>query len=105
MTTTCYRELKTKYPMIKALAWLLSKLSIILTVATIIGGTAAAVILSFLVKWWLLAPVIVGAAIGGVLIYYIFKFAADFVSYKLDIERNQQIMQQTFLDILSKKGK
>lgn len=105
MATTCYRELKTKYPMIKALAWLLSKLSVILTVATIIGGTAAAVILSFLVNWWLLAPVIVGAAVGGVLMYYIFKFSADVVSYKLDIERNQQIMQQTFLDILSKKGK
>ena len=83
----------------------MSRLSVIVTVAVIIGGTAAAVILAFLVKWWLIAPVMVGAAVGGVLTYYTFKFCADFISYKLDIERNQQIMQQTFLDILAKKGK
>lgn len=101
--TPCYRELKTKYPMIKALAWLLSKLSVILTVTVVIGGTAAAVIVSFLVDWWLLAPVLVAATVGGVLIYYIFKFSADYVYYKLDIERNQQMMQQTLLDILAKR--
>lgn len=105
IATPCYRELKTKYPIIKALAWLLSKLSVILSVVTVIGGTVAAVILSFLSFWWLFAPVLVGAAVAAVLVYYTFKFGADYVYYKLDVERNQQIIQQSLLDILSKKSK
>ncbi|MCM1368148.1 MAG: hypothetical protein NC184_04985 [Roseburia sp.] len=103
IVTPCYRELKTKYPIIKALAWLLSKLSVILPVIVIIGGSIASVVLSFLSYWWLLAPVMVGAVIGAVLLYYILKFSADWFSYKLDIERNQQIVQQSLLDILAKK--
>lgn len=105
ISTSCYRELKTKYPIIKAFAWLLSKLSVILPVVTIIGGTITAVVLSFLKFWWLLAPVVAGTVVVGVIVYYLFKFAADYVYYKLDIERNQQIMEQTLLDLLSKKGK
>lgn len=103
VATPCYRELKTKYPIIKALGWLLSKLSVIIPVITIIGGTITAVILTFLQLWWLLAPVLCAAAIGGVLMYYVFKFSADCVNYKLDIERNQQLLQQSLLDILAKK--
>lgn len=103
VSTPCYRELKTKYPIIKALGWLLSKLAVIIPVITIIGGTVTAVILTFLQVWWLLAPVVCAAAIGGVLTYYIFKFFADYINYKLDIERNQQLIQQTLLDVLSKK--
>lgn len=103
ISTPCYRELKTKYPVIKALGWLLSKLSVVIPVITIIGGTVTAVILTFLQLWWLLAPVVCAAAIGGVLMYYIFKFSADYINYKLDIERNQQLIQQSLLDILSKK--
>lgn len=103
IATPCYRELKTKYPMIKALAWLLNKLSVIVPVIVIVGGSIAAVVLSFLCYWWLLAPALVGAVIGAVLLYYILKFSADRVSYKLDIERNQQIVQQSLLDILAKK--
>lgn len=105
ITTPCYRELKTKYPIIKALAWLLSKLSVIIPVVTIIGGTVAAVILSFLYYWWLFAPVLVGATVAATLVYYLFKFGADYVYYKLDVERNQQIIQQSLLDILAKKSK
>lgn len=105
VSTPCYRELKTKYPIIKALAWLFGKLSVIIPVVVVIGGTVAAVILSFLSYWWLLAPVMVGAMLGAVLLYYVLKFAADYISYKLDVERNQQIIQQSLLDLLSKKGK
>lgn len=105
MTTPCYRELKTKYPMIKALGWLLGKLSVILPVVVIIGGTIAGVILSFLKLWWLLAPVTAAAAVGGVLVYYIIKYFCDRVNYKLDLERNQQILEQSLLDLLVKKGK
>ena len=105
MTTPCYRELKTKYPMIKALAWLLSRLSVIVPVVVVIGGSAAGIILSFKHTWWLLAPVMVGAALGGVITYYMIKFACDWVNYKLDLERNQQILEQTMLDMLAKKGK
>lgn len=101
--TPCYRELKTKYPIIKALGWLLTRLAVILPVITIVGGTIAAVILSFLQFWWLLGPVMVGATVGATLVYYIFKFCADYVSYKLDAERNQQIIEQSLLDLLSKK--
>ncbi len=103
ITTPCYRELKTKYPIIKALAWLLSKLSVIMPVVIIVAGSATAVIVSFLSFWWLLAPVLVGAVVGAVLAYYIIKFAADSIYYKLDLERNQQIAEQTLLDLLAKK--
>lgn len=103
ISTPCYRELKTKYPIIKALGWLLEKLAVIIPVIVVIGGTVAAVILTFLQIWWLLAPVTAGAVVGAVIVYYLFKFAADYVHYKLDLERNQQIIQQSLLDILSKK--
>ncbi|MDE6293110.1 MAG: hypothetical protein K2L88_00610, partial [Clostridiales bacterium] len=59
MTAPCYRELKTKYPMIKALAWLLGRLSVIIATVVVIGGTAAGVIVAFLKIWWLFAPVAV----------------------------------------------
>lgn len=102
MAAPCYRELKTKYPMIKALAWLLGRLSVILPVTVIIGGTAAGIITTFMFYWWLVAPVILGSVLAAVVLYYLFKFAADLVQYKLDIERNQQISEQSLLDILSK---
>lgn len=105
ISTPCYRELKTKYPMIKALAWLLGRLSVIISVVVVIGGTVAGVILAFLKIWWLLAPVVLGAVLGGVLVYYLLKFLCDMINYKLDTERNQQILEQSLLDILSKKGK
>lgn len=105
ISTPCYRELKTKYPIIKAFGWLLSRLAVVLPVITIVGGTIAAVILSFLQYWWLLAPILVGATAGATLVYYIFKFCADYISYKLDAERNQQIIEQTLLDLLAKKTK
>lgn len=103
IVTPCYRELKTKYPIIKALAWLLSKLSVIIPVIIIIGGSVTAVVVSFLNFWWLLAPVLAGAVICAVLLYYMLKFSADWIYYKLDIERNQQIVQQSLLDLLAKK--
>lgn len=105
ISAPCYRELRTKYPMIKALAWLLGRLSVIIPVIVVIGGTAAGVILAFLKIWWLFAPVALGAALGGVLVYYLLKYLCDRVNYKLDVERNQQILEQSLLDLLSKKGK
>ena len=105
MSSPCYRELKTKYPIIKALAWLLSKLSVILPVLVILGGTVAAVVLVFLKLWWLLAPVLAGAVVAAVLLYYIFKFCSEAIYYVLDIERNQQIAQQSLLDMLYKDKK
>lgn len=106
MTTSCYRELKTKYPIIRGAGWLMSRLAVIIPVVIIIGGTVAAVIATFLSIWWIFAPVALCATVGAVLVYYVLKFVADFISYKLDIERNQQIMQQSLLDLLSqKKGK
>ena len=101
MVSPCYRELKTKYPMIKALAWLLSRLSVILPTVTIIGGTAAGIITTFLVVWWAVAPVVAGSVVAAVLLYYLLKISADAVNYKLDIERNQQIAEQTMLDLLA----
>lgn len=103
MISPCYRELKTKYPMIKALAWLLGRLAVIVPVVVLIGGAAAGVITTFMVTWWYAAPVIAASAIGAVLLYYVLKFSADLVQYKLDIERNQQIAEQTQLDLLAKK--
>lgn len=105
MTSPCYRELKTKYPMIKALAWLMSKLAVIVPVVVIIGGTAAGIITAFLVVWWMAAPVIAGSVLAAVLKYYMLKMFADVVNYKLDIERNQQIAEQTLLDLLEKSKK
>ncbi len=102
MISPCYRELKTKYPMIKALGWLLDKLSVIIPTVIIIGGTAAGIITAFLVVWWTAAPVIVGSVIAAVLSYYGIKIASDHVHYKLDLERNQQISEQTLLDLLEK---
>ena len=81
----------------------MNKLSVLLPVIVIIGGTVSAVVLVFLRFWWLLAPVIAGAVIAAVLVYYILKFAGEAIYYVLDIERNQQIMQQSFLDMLSDK--
>lgn len=105
ISAPCYRELRTKYPMIKALAWLLGRLSVIVPVIVVIGGTAAGVILAFLKIWWLFAPVALGAVLGGVLMYYVLKYLCDRVNYKLDLERNQQILEQSLLDLMSKKGK
>lgn len=101
--TACYRELKTKYPIIKAFGWLLGRLSVILSAMVVIGGSIAAVITTFLVEWYWFAPILAGSAIAATLVYYLFKFAADFVNYKLDLERNQQLIQQSLLDLLAKK--
>ncbi len=103
MVSSCYRELKTKYPMIKAAAWLMGRLSVIVPTVIIIGGTAAGIITSFLLKWWMAAPVIAGAALGAVFMYYVLKLTADVINYKLDTERNQQIAEQTLLDLLCKR--
>lgn len=106
MDTDCYRELRTKFTMIKALGWLLSKLSVLLPLAVVVGGNVAAVIVGFRTVYYWLFPVISAAAsLAAVIVYYFVKFAADCVSYALDRERNQQIEQQTLLDILSELRK
>ncbi len=53
MNSDCYRELRTKYTMIKALGWLLNKLSVLLPLAVLVGGNIAAVIAAFLRSYWL----------------------------------------------------
>lgn len=105
MVTPCYRELKTKYPMIKSFAWLMSRLAVIMPVTVTICGTVAAVITSFLSIWWLFGPIMLGATLASVIVYYAFKMVCDYVNFKLDTERNQQILEQSLLDLLSKKGK
>ncbi|MDE6398151.1 MAG: hypothetical protein K2L51_02410 [Clostridiales bacterium] len=105
MNSDCYRELRTKYTMIKALGWLLNKLSVLLPLVMLVGGNVAAVILAFLQKYWLFPVVSACATVAGVLMYYLIKFAADRVAYTLDRERNQQIQQQTLLDILQQLKK
>lgn len=102
MKSECYRELRTKFTVIKALGWLLSKLSVLLPLVIFVGGNIAGVILSFMIKgmFWLYPVVSVGASAAGVLVYYVVKFMADCTAYVLDRERNQQLQQQTLLDIL-----
>ena len=102
MNSDCYRELRTKFTVIKALGWLLNKLSVLLPLVVFVGGNIAAVILSFVMygMYWLFPVVSATATVAGVLIYYMIKFSADCVAYMLDKERNQQIQQQTLLDIL-----
>ncbi len=105
MNSDCYRELRTKYTMIKALGWLLNKLSVLLPLAVLVGGNIAAVIAAFLRSYWLF-PVLSGCAtVAAVLVYYLVKFAADRIAYMLDRERNQQVQQQTLLDILDRLKK
>lgn len=100
-----YRELRTKYTIVKALGWLLNKLSVLLPLVVLVGGNIAAVILAFLHSYWLFPVLSAGASAAGVLVYYLIKFAADRVAYMLDRERNQQIQQQTLLDILQQLRK
>lgn len=102
MKAPCYRELKTKYPIFKGLAWFLDVLSIILPIVVIVCGSIAGIIISFLFNWWWLNIAIVAAMLGSILVYYIFKLCANYLYYKLDLERNQQIQQQSLLDILSR---
>lgn len=100
MNSDCYRELKTKFTVLKSLSWLMNKLSVILPLVTIVGSVVCAVIFSFLYYTWLLPIILLGSIIAGVAVYWIVKLLADLVTYKLDAERNQQIQQQTLLDIL-----
>lgn len=100
MNSDCYRELKTKFTVMKSLGWLLGKLSVLLPLAVIIGGVVASVITCFLVKFWLMPIVLFGTIVGAIIMYWIVKFFADVVGYALDLERNQQIQSQTLLDIL-----
>lgn len=100
MRSDCYRELRTKFTVIKALGWLLNKLSVLLPLVVLVGGNVAAVIVAFLQAYWLFPVISAGATVAGVLVYYIVKFAADWIAYALDRERNQQVQQQTLLDIL-----
>ena len=100
MHTDCYRELRTKFTVIKALGWLLNKLTVLLPLIVLVGGNVFAVVMTFVKKYWLYPVISAGATVAAVLVYYIFKFAADWIAYALDRERNQQIQQQTLLDIL-----
>lgn len=105
MDTPCYRELKTKFTVLKSLDWLLGKLSVILPLAVVLSATIAAVIVAFLFQYWLFNLILLGAVLAGIVTYWLVKLAADHVSYKLDVERNQQIEQQTLLDILEELRK
>ncbi len=106
MDGDCYRELRTKFTIIKALGWLLNKLTVLLPLLILVGGNVAAVIAAFLKTFWLFPVLSAATTVAAVLAYYIIKFSADWIAYALDRERNQQIQQQTLLDILSelKKG-
>ncbi len=105
MNSECYRELRTKFTIIKALGWLLNKLTVLLPLVVFVGGNVAAVIVTFLQMYWLLPVVSALSSVAGILLYYIVKFGADCIAYKLDIERNQQIQQQTLLDLLAQLKK
>ena len=105
MDTDCYRELRTKFTVFKSLEWLLSKLSVVLPLAVIVAASVAAVIVAFLSYYWLFNLVLFGAILAGIVTYWLVKLCADVVAYKLDLERNQQIMQQTMLDILTELRK
>lgn len=114
MTTDCYRELKTKYNVIKSIGWLLFRLSIILPLVTIISAITVGVIYNSLgiidnfgaMKSSLVMAVFcLGAIVAAIVVYWIFKLLSDMVFYKLDAERNQQIQQQTMLDMLSEMKK
>lgn len=100
MNSDCYRELKTKFTVLKSLSWLLNKLSVVLPLIVIAGSIVATVIVCFLFLTWLMPIILFGAIIAGVFTYWIVKFLADIVTYQLDAERNQQIQQQTLLDML-----
>lgn len=107
MKSDCYRELRTKFTVLKSLEWLLARLSVVLPLAVIVCATVAAVIVTFMFPafYWLFDIILFGAIVAGLLVYWLVKFLADVVSYALDVERNQQIAQQTLLDILSQQNK
>ncbi len=100
MNSDCYRELKTKFTVLKSLGWLLSKLSVLLPLVTVLGGVVASVIICFVYEVWLMPIIFFGSIVGGIVVYWVVKFFADMIAYKLDAERNQQLQQQTLLDIL-----
>ncbi len=100
MTSDCYRELKTKFTVLKSLGWLLSKLSVLLPLVTVLGGVVASVIVCFVYQVWLMPIIFFGSIVAGIVVYWLVKFFADMIAYKLDAERNQQLQQQTLLDIL-----
>ena len=105
MGEKCYRELRTKFTMIKALGWLLNKLTVLLPLIIVLGGNIAAIVVGLIMRttvyFWLFPVISAGASVAAVLVYYIVKFLADWIAYALDRERNQQIQQQTLLDMLS----
>lgn len=103
MRTECYRQLRTRYPMIKSIAAACQRLSVIVPFLVVVAGGIAAVVTSFTFYYWLLAPVLVGSACAAILLYYIFALMSNMIYYKLDLEKNAQIQQQTLLDLLSKK--
>ena len=70
-----------------------------------VAASVAAVIVAFLSYYWLFNLVLFGAILAGIVTYWLVKLCADVVAYKLDLERNQQIMQQTMLDILTELRK
>jgi len=105
MNGECYRELRTKFTVIKALGWLLNKLTVIFPLLLLVGGNVAAVIAAFLKTFWLFPVLSAATTVAAVLTYYLIKFSADWIAYALDRERNQQIQQQTLLDILDELRK
>ena len=84
----------------KSLGWLLSKLSVLLPLVTVLGGVVASVIVCFVYQVWLMPIIFFGSIVAGIVVYWLVKFFADMIAYKLDAERNQQLQQQTLLDIL-----
>lgn len=105
MNGECYRELRTKFTVIKALGWLLNKLTVLFPLLLLVGGNVAAVIAAFLKTFWLFPVLSAATTVAAVLTYYLIKFSADWIAYALDRERNQQIQQQTLLDILDELRK
>jgi len=96
----CYRELKTKYTVVKGIATVLFWLAFILPALVAAGTLIAGVIMTFLLQFWILAVAVAVGPLLAAAIFFVIMLKVDLINMSLDKEKNQQLQQQTMLDIL-----
>ena len=105
-SSDCYRELKTKYTVIKGISTALFYLAYIVPAIVMVGTLIAGVILTFLFHYAAFAAAIGASVIAATILYFGIMLVSELIQLSLDKEKNQQLQQQTLLDILHniKKG-
>jgi len=99
-SSDCYRELKTKYTVIKSIATVLFYLAYVIPAMVMVGALIAGVILTFLVHFAVFAIAIAASALAAAVLFFLIMLASELITIGLDKEKNQQLQQQTLLDIL-----